>query len=264
MSSERANLEKEIFCRALELNPGSEREAYLEKSLAGDRDLQGRVEALIEAHGQSNLVVDQIVAESAKAGADALVTEALAFARNRDGDLIGRYKLRQRIGEGGMGEVWMAQQLAPVRRMVALKIIKLGMGTKEVVARFEAERQALALMDHPGIARVHDGGVTEDGRPYFVMELVEGTPITGYCTDHNLGVTERLKLFLAVCQAVQHAHQKGVIHRDLKPSNILVGTRDGRPAAKIIDFGIAKSIGDDLIDRLSSRDLERWSGPRPT
>jgi eukaryotic-like serine/threonine-protein kinase len=162
---------------------------------------------------------------------------------------IGRYKLLEIIGEGGFGTVWMAEQEQPVRRQVALKVIKLGMDTRQVVARFEAERQALALMDHPNIARVLDAGATEVGRPYFVMELVRGVPITEFCDARRLNTRERLELFIAVCQAVQHAHQKGVIHRDLKPSNILVTEQDGRAVPKIIDFGVAKAIEEPLTDK---------------
>jgi TonB family protein len=162
---------------------------------------------------------------------------------------IGRFKLLQKIGEGAFGDVWMAEQEEPVRRRVALKIIKLGMDTSEVVARFEAERQALALMDHPNIARVFDGGATESGRPYFVMELVRGEPITKYCDRLKLSTRERSELFIQVCEAVQHAHQKGVIHRDLKPSNILVMELDGRAITKVIDFGVARAIGHRLIDK---------------
>ena len=165
------------------------------------------------------------------------------------GTLIGPYKLLQQIGEGGMGVVYMAEQAAPVRRKVALKIIKPGMDTREVIARFEAERQALALMDHPNIARVFDGGATDAGRPYFVMELVRGVPITEYCDQNNLPVHERLELFVTVCHAVQHAHQKGIIHRDIKPSNVLVTLHDGRPVPKVIDFGVAKAIGQQLTDK---------------
>jgi tetratricopeptide (TPR) repeat protein len=163
--------------------------------------------------------------------------------------IAGRYKLLEPIGEGGMGEVWMAEQRAPMQRKVALKIIKAGMDTRQVVARFEAERQALALMDHPNIAKVFDAGATESGRPYFVMELVKGTPITQYCDDHRLTLRERLELFLPVCQAIQHAHQKGIIHRDIKPSNVLIAPYDGRPVPKIIDFGVAKAIGQRLTER---------------
>ena len=159
----------------------------------------------------------------------------------KPGDRIGRYKLLQQIGEGGCGVVYMAEQEEPVRRRVALKVIKLGMDTKSVIARFEAERQALALMDHPNIAKVLDAGATETGRPYFVMELVRGIKITDYCDQNNLSTRERLDLFIQVCQAIQHAHQKGIIHRDIKPSNILVTMNDGVPVPKVIDFGIAKA-----------------------
>src|SRR5690606_12141008 len=159
------------------------------------------------------------------------------------------YKLLQQIGEGGMGAVFMAEQEEPVRRKVALKIIKPGMDSKQVVARFEAERQALALMDHSNIARVLDGGATSGGQPYFVMELVKATRITGYCGEHRLTLRERLELFVQVCHAVQHAHQKGVIHRDLKPSNVLVAPYDGRPVVKVIDFGVAKATGQRLTER---------------
>jgi serine/threonine protein kinase len=165
------------------------------------------------------------------------------------GTLVGPYKLIQKIGEGGFGVVYMAEQVKPMRRRVALKIIKLGMDTKEVVARFEAERQALALMDHPNIARVIDGGATESGRPYFVMDLVKGIPITRFCDEQQLPVPERLELFMQVCQAVQHAHQKGIIHRDLKPSNVLVALYDGKPVPKVIDFGVAKAVGQRLTER---------------
>jgi eukaryotic-like serine/threonine-protein kinase len=162
---------------------------------------------------------------------------------------IGPYRLLDVLGEGGMGIVYHAEQTEPVSRRVALKIVKLGMDTKEVVARFDAERQALALMDHPAIARVYDAGVTEAGRPYFVMELVPGVPITDYCDRERLSTRERIELFIQVCQAVQHAHQKSVIHRDLKPSNILVTIQDGKPVPKIIDFGIAKAMHRRLTDQ---------------
>src|SRR5205814_709141 len=159
------------------------------------------------------------------------------------------YKLLQQIGEGGMGAVWMAEQETPVRRRVALKLIKPGMDSAQVIARFEAERQALALMDHPNIAKVLDAGTTTAGRPYFVMELVKGVPMTKYCDEHHLTPRERLELFVPVCQAVQHAHQKGVIHRDLKPSNVLVALYDDHPVPKVIDFGVAKAAGERLTDR---------------
>ena len=159
------------------------------------------------------------------------------------GTVIGPYKLLEQIGEGGMGVVYVAEQTQPVRRKVALKIIKPGMDTKQVIARFEAERQALAMMDHPNIAKVLDAGATETGRPYFVMELVRGIPITDYCDREQLSIPERLELFVLVCRAVQHAHQKGIIHRDLKPSNILVTVIDGAAVPKVIDFGVAKATG---------------------
>src|SRR5579864_6481417 len=160
--------------------------------------------------------------------------------------VIGRYHLLQRIGEGGMGEVWLAEQKEPVRRRVALKLVKAGMNTREVIARFESERQALALMDHPAIAKVLDAGSTAQGAPYFVMEYVAGVPITAYCDNHRLSTRDRLELFMRVCEGVQHAHQKAIIHRDLKPSNILVTESDGRAAPKIIDFGVAKALTHEL------------------
>jgi serine/threonine protein kinase len=165
------------------------------------------------------------------------------------GTIIGRYKLLQQIGEGGFGVVYMAEQKEPVKRRVALKIIKLGMDTKEVIARFEAERQALALMDHPHIAKVLDADTTETGRPYFVMELVKGVSIAEFCDQNQLPARARLELFVPVCQAVQHAHQKGVIHRDLKPSNILVTLHDGQPVPKVIDFGVAKALNQELTEK---------------
>src|SRR5947207_601550 len=167
----------------------------------------------------------------------------------KPGERIGRYRLLQEIGHGGCGVVYMAEQEEPVRRKVALKVIKLGMDTRQVVARFEAERQALALMDHPNIARVLDVGATDAGRPYFVMELVRGIPITEYCDQCNLPAAERLELFMKVCHAVQHAHQKGIIHRDIKPNNVLVTLHDGEPVPKVIDFGVAKALGQKLTEQ---------------
>src|SRR5687767_2249833 len=163
--------------------------------------------------------------------------------------IAGKYKLLEALGEGGMGSVWMAQQTEPVKRLVAVKVIKAGMDTRQVVARFEAERQALALMDHPNIARVLDGGTSNAGRPYFVMELVKGVPITRYCDQYHLTPRERLELFVPVCQAVQHAHQKGIIHRDLKPSNVLIALYDDKPVPKVIDFGVAKATGQQLTEQ---------------
>src|SRR3954464_4379012 len=181
-----------------------------------------------------------------------------AYSTATVGISIGPYKLLQRIGEGGFGEVWMAEQREPMTRRVALKIIKLGMDTRQVVARFEAERQALALMDHPNIAKVFDGGATENGRPYFVMELVKGVPITEYCETNNIGTEERLKLFIQICQAIQHAHQKGIIHRDIKPSNILISIQDGIAVPKVIDFGIAKATQQQLTDKTLYTQLQQF------
>ena len=164
-------------------------------------------------------------------------------------DRVGRSKILNRLGEGGMGIVYLAEQEHPFRRRVALKVIKIGMDTREVVARFEAERQALALMDHPGIARVYDAGATPEGRPYFVMEYVPGIPITEYCDKHRLPMSERLDLFVQACSAIQHAHQKGVIHRDIKPSNLLVTVQDGKPLPKVIDFGVAKATHQRLTEK---------------
>ena len=178
--------------------------------------------------------------------------------------IAGRYTLQEKIGEGGMGEVWVAKQTEPVKRRVALKLIKAGMDTKAVLQRFEAERQALALMDHPNIAKVLDGGMTADRRPFFVMELVNGLPLTKFCDEAKLGIRERLELFAAICQAVQHAHQKGIIHRDIKPSNILVPLIDARPAPKIIDFGVAKAIVGKLLDESLSTQFSAVVGTRST
>jgi len=174
---------------------------------------------------------------------------------------IGRYRLLEKIGEGGFGSVYVAEQKEPVRRRVALKVLKLGMDTRRVIARFEAERQALALMDHPNIARVLDAGATESGRPYFAMELVRGIRITDFCREHKLSIRDRLALFIQVCSAVQHAHQKGIIHRDLKPSNLLVTTIDGVPVPKVIDFGIAKATGDlHLTDKTIYTQFQQFIG----
>ena len=176
-------------------------------------------------------------------------TQSYRSIREAPGTEIGKYTIREQIGEGGFGLVFVAEQQRPVRRKVALKIIKPGMDTKEVIARFEGERQALALMDHPNIARIYDAGTTDSGRPYFVMELVKGIPITEYCDQQKLTTTERLELFATVCRAVQHAHGKGIIHRDLKPNNILIAPHDGVPVVKIIDFGVAKAIGPQLTEK---------------
>jgi tetratricopeptide (TPR) repeat protein len=230
-----------VFAEALERRSAQDRAAYLERVCEGDAALRGRVEALLRAHQEAG---DFLGGHSAPAGQAAASPPA-----DLAGTVIGPYKLREQIGEGGMGLVFVAEQQHPVRRKVALKVIRPGMGTREVVARFEAERQALALMDHPHIARVLDAGATESGQPYFVMELVKGVQITDYCDQACLDPRQRLRLFVSVCQAVQHAHQKGIIHRDLKPSNVLVTLHDGTPVVKVIDFGVAKAVGQRLTDR---------------
>lgn len=237
--------ERELFLAALE-KPDAERAAFLAAACARDPGLRQRVEALLHEEQSLGGFLETPV----------LKTEVLPPAGDlprpeseKPGDRIGRYKLLQKIGEGGCGVVYMAEQEEPVRRRVALKIIKLGMDTKSVVARFEVERQALAMMEHPNIAKVFDGGATNTGRPYFVMELVQGVRITDYCDENKLSTRQRLGLFIDVCNAIQHAHQKGVIHRDIKPSNILVTLHDGRPVPKVIDFGIAKAIEQRLTDK---------------
>ena len=209
----------------------------------GDDDLRNRVRALLRAHAEPGSFLEQPALT-----ADATVVHESPIAE-RPGMVIGPYKLLQQIGEGGMGVVFMAEQTQPLQRTVALKIIKPGMDTRQVIARFEAERQALAMMDHPNISRVLDAGTTDSGRPYFVMDLVKGVPITEYCDQRHLPVRARLELVAAVCQAVQHAHQKGIIHRDLKPSNVLVAEYDGRPVPKVIDFGVAKATASKLTEK---------------
>jgi eukaryotic-like serine/threonine-protein kinase len=253
--SDSAEIEARIFADAL-LLPVGQRAKYLADACAGDAALRKRIEALIEAHESAAQFMTTPANPTSGPGADI----ASPMAEDRPGTRIGRYKLLQLLGEGGCGVVWMAEQEEPVRRRVALKVIKLGMDTKMVITRFEAERQALALMDHPNIARVLDAGATESGRPYFVMELVPGVPITKYCDQHNLPTAERLRLFAQVCHAVQHAHQKGIIHRDLKPSNVLVTLHDGAPTPKVIDFGIAKATQGRLTDRTLFTAFEQFIG----
>src|SRR5580700_4586354 len=225
----------EVFSEAIEL-PAHERAVFLQQAYAGDEELRQRVAALLAAHDRvGDFLEDPLQKPPVQKNQEAPVGE-------QPGDRIGRYKLLQQIGEGGCGVVYMAEQKEPVRRRVALKIIKPGMDTKSVIARFEAERQALALMDHLNIAKIFDAGTTESGRPYFVMDLVRGVKITEYCDQHSLTTEERLKLFVQVCKAIQHAHQKGIIHRDIKPSNVLVTTTtEGTALPVVIDFGIAKA-----------------------
>jgi serine/threonine protein kinase/tetratricopeptide (TPR) repeat protein len=240
--------ERDLFIAALQIEDPAGRAAYLDKTCGDDAELRRRVEALLAALGQAGSFLQQpaVAATTDSTPADP--------SRNSDRDerpgiIIGPYKLLQQIGEGGMGTVYMAEQTTPIHRKVALKIIKAGMDSKQVIARFEAERQALALMDHPNIAKVFDAGTTESGRPYFVMELVKGESITKYCDEHRLTPRQRLELFLPVCQAIQHAHQKGIIHRDIKASNALIAPYDGKPVVKVIDFGIAKATGQRLTDK---------------
>jgi eukaryotic-like serine/threonine-protein kinase len=231
---------KPIFLEALDRKAPDELRRFLDQACGADAALRARVEELLRAHrdagnflgspDQSEVTQDEPLAAGA-------------------GTVIGSYKLLEQIGEGGFGVVFMAEQQRPVRRKVALKVLKPGMDTRQVIARFEAERQTLALMDHPNIAKVLEGGETANGRPYFVMDLVKGVPITDYCDRSQRTAKERLALFVHVCQAVQHAPQKGIIHRDLKPSNILVTVQDGAPLVKVIDFGIAKALGQQLTDK---------------
>jgi serine/threonine protein kinase/tetratricopeptide (TPR) repeat protein len=234
--------EQTVFFAALDITDPIKRAAYLDQVCAGDADLRIKVEELLRAHEESGRFMDQPAAEQLSTTGERPISEG-------PGTVIGPYKLLEQIGEGGFGVVFMAEQHSPVRRKVALKIIKPGMDTRQVIARFEAERQALALMDHPNIAKVFDAGSTETGRPYFVMELVRGIPITRFCDENHLPVPDRLRLFVTVCQAVQHAHQKGIIHRDLKPTNILVTLHDNIPVVKVIDFGVAKATGQQLTER---------------
>jgi serine/threonine protein kinase len=231
---------RSIFCEVLDRASADDRNSYMEKACGPDAELRERVEDLLRAHRDAGNFL------GGGSSADGTIDHASIV--ERPGTAIGNYKLLKQIGEGGFGVVFEAEQERPVRRRVALKVIKPGMDTREVIARFEAERQALALMDHPNIAKVHDAGMTETGRPYFVMELVQGVPITEYCDQCKLTTRERLELFVTVCQAVQHAHQKGVIHRDIKPSNVLVAIQDGQLAPKIIDFGVAKAINQQLTE----------------
>jgi len=235
--------EKAVFFAALGKATPPEREAYVRDACGDDIELLERVQKLLAAHNKSVGPFDV-----PPPGIDFSNTVDQPLAE-KPGTLIGPYKLLQQIGEGGMGVVYMAEQTKPVTRRVALKIIKPGMDTRQVIARFEAERQALAMMDHPNVSKVLDAGTTDSGRPYFVMELVKGLPITQYCDQHKLNVRERLELFVPVCQAIQHAHQKGIIHRDIKPSNVMIARYDDQPVPKIIDFGVAKAVEHRLTEK---------------
>jgi len=234
--------EKTIFFDALELNDPAARGCYLDQVCANNPELRQSVDALLYASEQANHFIDQPPVKLSSPAGETTPDEWV-------GSMLGPYRLMEQIGEGGFGLVFVAQQESPVRRKVALKVIKPGMGTRQILARFEAERQAVAMMDHPNIARVFDAGVAEDGRPYFAMELVRGVPITVFADAHRMTIQQRIELFCDVCFAVHHAHQKGVIHRDIKPSNVMVTVHDDRPVAKVIDFGVAKAIGQSLTDK---------------
>ena len=242
MSSNHLAKTERIFRKAVQIVDPAEREAYLHEACQGDTQLQQDVKSLLAADDSAGQFL-----EGSPISCE--VTLDAGPLAEGPGTLIGPYKILEKIGEGGMAVVYMAQQEQPLRRRVALKLIKLGMDTKEVIARFEAERQVLALMDHPNIAKVYDAGATETGRPFFVMELVRGVSITEYCDKNHLNTRGRLELFISVCQAVHHAHQKGIIHRDIKPSNIMVTLHDGEPVVKVIDFGIAKAVNQQLTEK---------------
>ncbi|MHC4647272.1 MAG: serine/threonine protein kinase [Planctomycetota bacterium] len=245
---------KSIFGDVLEKETAEERAAYLDRACGNDADLRNKVEELLRAYEQADDVPEAPIVGPEITLDKCALTEG-------PGTKIGRYKLLQLIGEGGFGVVYMAEQEEPIRRRVALKIIKLGMDTKQVIARFEAERQALAMMEHPNIAKVFDAGATDTGRPYFVMELVRGIPVTEYCDKNNLDARQRLELFIDVCRAVQHAHQKGIIHRDIKPSNVMITRRDnGTGVPKIIDFGIAKATQQRLTEKTLFTEYHQFIG----
>jgi serine/threonine protein kinase/WD40 repeat protein len=247
--------EQSLFIEALEIEDPTKRTAFLDRACATDPILRQRLERLLQRHGQADSFLESPAANlpcpppTRGVSGEGEISTIDNTIVERPGAIIGPYKVMEQIGEGGMGLVFVAEQQYPVRRKVALKLIKPGMDSRQVIARFEAERQALALMDHPNIAKVLDGGATASGRPYFVMELVKGVPITEYCDQNQVPVGERLELFLDVCHAVEHAHQKGIIHRDIKPSNVLIMSQDGTPLVKVIDFGVAKAVGQQLTDK---------------
>ncbi|HAW00946.1 MAG TPA: serine/threonine protein kinase, partial [Verrucomicrobiales bacterium] len=245
--------EKDIFVEAEGISDPAERQQFVDRACGGDENLRDRIDKLLSAHSENDGFIPVDPNEQTKFSPE-------TAPREGEGSIIGRYKLLQNIGEGGCGVVYMAEQQTPVVRRVALKIIKLGMDTKQVIARFEAERQALAMMDHPNISKVLDAGATDNGRPFFVMELVRGVRITEFCDQQNLDTKERLNLFMDVCSAIQHAHQKGVIHRDIKPSNILVTMHDHKSVPKIIDFGIAKATQQRLTDKTLFTQFHQFIG----
>jgi len=247
---------EELLFRLAIMKPALARAAWLSRECEGDDALRHRLDALLAAHERP----DTLPATQAEAARPTIKVDLPEAPDETVGQSLGHYKLLEKVGEGGCGVVYVAEQTQPVRRRVALKVIKLGMDTKQVVARFEAERQALAMMDHPNIAKVLDAGATDTGRPYFVMELVRGIRITDYCDQAKLSTQERLDLFIKVCQAIQHAHQKGIIHRDIKPSNILVTLHDGVPVPKVIDFGIAKATEGRLTEATVYTQLSQFIG----
>ncbi len=253
-----SSLEREIFLRALDCPDLQERREMVVRSCAGDAALLAGVESLLERHQDDGFLETPLVAGVATG--EVAAPDTASAVNEKEGDWIGHYRLLQQIGEGAVGMVFMAEQQRPISRRVAIKVVKPGMDTKSVIARFESERQALALMDHPNIAKVFEAGSTPQGRPYFVMELVRGIRLTDYCDQNQLSTPERLHLFIQVCQAIQHAHQKGVIHRDIKPSNILVTSQDGQAVPKVIDFGIAKAFEHRLTDRTLFTRFESFVG----
>jgi tetratricopeptide (TPR) repeat protein len=254
--------EETIFNAAVQLGDAAKRAIYLDLACENDPALRARIEKLLASDAGDNFFAQPLAKPvySNPTGATPAAPAPAGPEAQAHGERIGRYRLLQKIGEGGLGLVYMAEQEEPVRRRVALKVIRLGMDTQSVVARFEAERQALAMMDHPNIAKILDGGVTETGRPYFVMDLVQGLPITQFCDEAKLSTPARLELFREVCSAVQHAHQKGIIHRDLKPSNILVTLHGDKPVPKVIDFGIAKATQQRLTDKTLFTQFQQFMG----
>jgi eukaryotic-like serine/threonine-protein kinase len=242
--------EEALFHAARRIEETAARQLFIAQAAGDDAALAARVRALLEMHEQEPASAQEPMhtAEHTPSGPP---TVSMRFTFETEGTIIaGRYKLLQQIGEGGMGTVWMADQTEPVKRRVAVKLIRTERGTsRSILSRFEAERQAIALMDHPNIAKLLDAGTTDAGSPYFVMELVKGVPLTEFCDEHKLSIQDRLKLFMQICGAVQHAHQKGIIHRDLKPSNILVAPYDDKPVPKVIDFGLAKAMHQTLTER---------------
>ena len=253
-----------IYDEAKKIVSLDERSKFLGKACGKNQELKNRLEALLQASDRADSFF-----EDAAFPFDEKTTlqESSSIQSTSQNDLdltptdtIGPYKLMEKVGEGGFGVVWAAEQREPIKQRVAIKIIKVGMDTKQVIARFEAERQALALMNHPNIAKVLGAGSTENGRPYFCMELIRGISITQYCDENKLNTQERLDLFIKVCNAIQHAHQKGVIHRDIKPANILVTMHDGVPVPKVIDFGVAKAVEMELTEKTIYTQLQQFIG----